>query len=279
VTTQRRGQSPTQIQRVDRKRSVQVNAQVAGRALGDVARDLRENLAGVAMPPGYRWDVRGTVQQMQAAQAALGGALVLSILLIYMLLVALYESWLYPLAIMFALPVSVGGAVAGLFLTGNTFNIFSMIGMIALMGLVAKNAILLVDYTNTLRARGLERADALIEAACTRLRPIVMTSATVVAAMLPLAMKFEAGAESRAPIAVVIIGGSLSSTLLTLVLVPVMYTYLDSLQNVFKLRHAFKWPWQRTRPEAAGPSEPVPVYAPARGLSTMASIADGDGGD
>lgn len=279
VTTQRRGTSPTQIQRVDRKRSVQVNAQVAGRSLGDVARDLRVNLASeLALPPGYRYEVRGTVQQMEAAQVALGGAGVMSIILIYMLLVALYESFLYPLAIMFALPVAVVGAIGGLLVTGNTLNIFSMIGVIALMGLVAKNAILLVDYTNTLRARGRTRAEALIEAATTRLRPIVMTSCTVIAAMLPLAMKFEAGAESRAPIAVVIMGGSLTSTLLTLVLVPVMYAYLDDLQNFLKVPHSFRWPWGRASTVEPEPEfVPQPATAGAR-TSVMASMGD-SGGD
>ncbi|MBI2887415.1 MAG: efflux RND transporter permease subunit [Chloroflexi bacterium] len=269
VTRLRTGRAPVQISRVDRKRSISVSATVAGRPVGDVAQDLRERLKAVALPPGYRWEVRGTVQQLEAAFAALLGALSLSVLLIYMLLVALYESWLYPLAIMFSLPVSLAGAFGGLYITGNTLNIFSMIGMIALMGLVAKNAILLVDYTNTLRERGLARGEALVEAGRTRLRPIVMTTATVIAAMLPLAFKIEAGAESRAPMAVVIIGGSISSTLLTLVLVPVMYTLLDDLQHRLRVPATFRWPWRRPAP-APAELEPAPVLV-ATGFS--------DGGD
>jgi HAE1 family hydrophobic/amphiphilic exporter-1 len=156
-------------------------------------------------------------------------ALWLSVLLIYMLLVALYESWLHPFAIMFSVPVSLVGAFVGLWVTGNTLNIFSMLGILMLLGLVAKNGILLVDYTNTLRGRGLARLPAVLEAAPTRLKPIMMTSATIVMAMIPLALKLEAGAESRAPLAVVVIGGVISSTFLTLYLVPAVYTYLDSL--------------------------------------------------
>ena len=194
------------------------------------------------MPPGYRYFFVGQVDSLDQARVALLSALSISILLIYMLLVALYESWLYPLAIMFSLPVALTGAFGALLLTGNTFNLFSMIGMIMLMGLVAKNAILLVDYTNTLRARGLARNEAMLEAGPTRLRPIVMTTCTMVFSMIPLALKMEEGAESRAPMAVVLIGGLVTSTLLTLVLVPVMYTYLDD--------------------SAASPRWPARVYPP-----------------
>lgn len=222
---------PLSISRSGRQRVLSLNATAEGRPLGDVSADLRAALQDVPLPEGYRLAVGGQVRQMDAAIAALTSALSLSIIMIYMLLVALYESWLHPLAIMLALPVSLIGAFGGLILTGNTLNIFSMIGMIMLMGLVAKNAILLVDFTNTLRARGLERTSAILEAGRTRLRPILMTTATIVSAMIPLALKIESGAESRAPMAVVIIGGVISSTLLTLVLVPVVYSYLDDLQK------------------------------------------------
>lgn len=185
---------------------------------------VRQAVAGLVglparEPPG--------VAAAGAAGAAPIGALWLSIILIYMLLVALYESWLHPLAIMFSLPVSLLGAFLALIVSGNTLNLFSLIGIIMLMGIVTKNAILLVDFTNILRARGYTRREALVEAGRTRLRPILMTTLTIVFAMLPLAMKFEAGGESRAPMAAVVIGGVISSTLLTLILVPVVYSYLD----------------------------------------------------
>jgi HAE1 family hydrophobic/amphiphilic exporter-1 len=234
IATLDRGTSPAQISRQDKQRVVSVSGGVADRPVGDVVRDLKENLNAIAVPEGYSLRVTGTVQQLDQAFAALTQALTLSILLIYMLLVALYESWLDPLAIMFSLPVALVGAFGALALTGNTFNIFSMIGMIMLLGLVAKNAILLVDFTKTLRGRGLARYEALVDAGGTRLRPILMTTATIVAAMIPLALKLEAGAESRAPMAVVVIGGVISSTLLTLVIVPVVYSYLDDLRNLLQ---------------------------------------------
>ncbi len=253
-----RATGPSQIVRTDGQRVLTMGASVSGRALGDVARDLRANIANMAVPVGYSVSVTGgQVQQLDTAFAALLGALTLSIALMYMLMVALYESFLEPLAIMFALPVSLVGAFGGLILTGNTLNIFSMIGMIMLMGLVAKNGILLVDYTKTLRRRGLARQEALLEAARTRLRPIVMTTATVCAAMTPLALKLEAGAESRAPMAIVMIGGVLSSTLLTLLLVPAVYTYLDDFQNL--IGGGIRLPFPRRRRAEAVVATPTGI--------------------
>ncbi len=247
-----RSSSPLSIQHSARQRVLTINATVDGsRPLGDIATDMRTALKGVPMPLGYTATVGGSVRQMDAATAALTSALSLSVLLIYMLLVALFESWLYPLAIMLALPVSLIGAFGGLVLTGNTLNVFSMIGMIMLMGLVAKNAILLVDYTNTLRSRGMERREALLEAGRTRLRPILMTTSTIITAMIPLALKLESGAESRSPMAVVVIGGVISSTLLTLVLIPTVYTYLDDLQQTLG-SPKFLWKRRRALREAAG---------------------------
>jgi HAE1 family hydrophobic/amphiphilic exporter-1 len=151
-----------------------------------------------------------------------------------------------------ALPVAVVGAIGALAITGDTLNIFSMIGMIMLMGLVAKNAILLVDYTNTLRKRGLSRLDALLEAGPTRLRPIVMTTASMVFAMMPVANKMGEGAETRSPMGIVVIGGLLTSTLLTLVVVPAGYTVMDDFQQL--VASLFR---RKPRAESAG----VPAHA------------------
>jgi HAE1 family hydrophobic/amphiphilic exporter-1 len=254
-----RSAGPASIQRQDRQRVVNVSGSLArGATVGDVAREFRDNMnRSLVFPAGYSWSLGGQAQQLETAQNALLSALLLSILLIYMLLVALYESWLHPLAIMFSLPVSLIGAFGGLWLTGNTFNLFSMIGMVMLMGLAAKNAILLVDFTNTLRRRGLARREAIQTAGPTRLRPILMTTATIVFAMLPLAAKLESGAEARAPLAVVVIGGVLSSTLLTLVFVPVMYTYLDDLQAWLGRR----WGRPPRRVEPLAEPEPAPAAA------------------
>jgi HAE1 family hydrophobic/amphiphilic exporter-1 len=155
-------------------------------------------------------------------------AILLAIVLTYMLLVALYQSWLQPLAIMFSLPVTLVGAFGGLWLTGNTLNMLSMLGIVLLTGVVTKNAILIVDFTNNLRQEeGYSRKKALVEAGRLRLRAVLMTTLTLVFALLPLLLGTGAGAESRAPMAAVVIGGSISSTLLTLILVPVVYNFFD----------------------------------------------------
>ena len=150
----------------------------------------------------------------------------------YMLLAALYGSFLYPLIVLLSLPLAMVGAFGGLWLTGRTLNIFSLIGIIMLSGVVSKNAILLVDFTNTLRKDGRTAREALLAAGPIRLRPILMTSATLACAMAPLALGLGPGGETRAPLAVVMVGGMLTSTLLTLIFVPALYTYFDDLQTL-----------------------------------------------
>ncbi|MBI4212723.1 MAG: efflux RND transporter permease subunit [Chloroflexi bacterium] len=224
------GTGPAQISRYDRQRQLQISAGLTDRPLGDVLHDLEIGLQQLRLPVGYSVQVSGQGSQMNTAMAALMGAFVLSVIFMFMLLSALYESMIYPWAVVLSLPVALVGAFLGLTVTGNTINIFSMMGVILLVGLVAKNAILLIDYTNTLRRRGMSRTEAILEAGPTRLRPIVMTTLSVVFALLPLAIKMGEGAESRSPLAVAVIGGVLTSTLLTLVLVPCAYTYLDDVQ-------------------------------------------------
>ena len=153
-----------------------------------------------------------------------------------MLLVALYESFLYPFVIILSLPLAVVGAIGGLIVTGHTLNMMSMIGMILLTGLVGKNAILLVDYTNNLRRNGRSRDEALLEAGPARLRPILMTTVTMIAALTPTALAIGEGSELRAPLAIVVIGGLTTSTLLTLVLIPAVFTLIDDLQRFILIR-------------------------------------------
>jgi hydrophobic/amphiphilic exporter-1 (mainly G- bacteria), HAE1 family len=232
-------QAPGQIKRYDRARSLTITGSVVGRSSGDVASDIQKAInTQVELPPDYSVQMLGQAQQQQSGFGSLFSALALALALIYMLLVALYESFAQPLAIMFSLPVSRVGALGGLFLTGNTVNIFSLLGIIMLMGLVTKNAILLVDFADNLRKRGYARNDALVEAGRLRLRPILMTTAAVVFAMVPFVLKLEPGAESRAPMAAAVMGGVISSTLLTLVLVPTMYTYLDTLEEFVRRQFA-----------------------------------------
>ena len=218
---------PAEINDQNRTLEVTVSASTFGVPLGQVATEIQRAMQQVAMPTGYSFTFNGSVQQQAQVFAPLEAAFAMSILLVYMLTSALYESLLYPLAVLLSLPLATVGALGALAVTGNTLNLYSFMGLIMLMGLVAKNAILLVDYTNTLRDRGMARNEALIESGRTRLRPILMTTCTMVFAMLPLAIKFGAGSEERSPMATVLVGGLITSTLLTLVFVPVMYSYLD----------------------------------------------------
>ncbi|MBV9172129.1 MAG: efflux RND transporter permease subunit [Chloroflexi bacterium] len=249
IATITNGTGPVSIQRVNREVTVSMTATPVGRPLADVANDISSTLKNMAMPAGYGFALRGQVQIFNQAITALGAALVLSVILEYMLLVALYESWLFPLVRMLTVPLGMIGALLLLWLTGNTINIFSIIGMIMGEGLVAKSGILLVDYANTLRERGVGRMEALQEAVRVRLRPILMTSATMIFGMLALALKLEPGAETRAPMAIVVIGALLSSTVLTLVIVPALYTVMDDLQN--KLFGRQRKPWETPEPVAA----------------------------
>jgi HAE1 family hydrophobic/amphiphilic exporter-1 len=274
VATITYGTGPVSIQRVDRNRTMTITGTATGRALGDVAKDVQAAVKNIQLPAGYSFQLRGGVQQLNNSFLILGQALILSIILEYMLLVALYESWFYPITLILGVPLGVVGSLLGLFITHNTLNIFSIIGLIMAVGLVAKNGILLVDFTNSLRRRGMERTAALSEAVHVRLRPILMTTGTMSLGMLPLALKLEPGAESRAPMAVVVIGGLLSSTLLAIFVTPALYTLLDDLQNlVIRPKRPVVVPSERVTVEAPTPAPaPVPVAAGA-----VAMHADGNG--
>ena len=266
------GTGPVQIQRTDRNRTLTLRGVASGRSLGPVAADLRAEIAKLDLPAGYAVTLGGQVKQLDEALKALSQALVLAVVLEYMLLVALYQSWFYPLVRMMAVPLGLVGALVALIVTGNTLNIFSIIGLVMAEGLVAKTSILLIDYTNTLREEGMERVAALAEAARTRLRPILMTSATMVFGMFPLALKLEAGAESRAPIAVVVIGALISSTFLTLIVVPALYTLFDDLSVwVGNLGRSKSEPpagrrLERTAPMIHEDPQAQPAGAPAGGM-------------
>jgi HAE1 family hydrophobic/amphiphilic exporter-1 len=235
---------PAQISDQNRQLQVSVSVTTSGVPLGTVAQEITQAMNQVALPTGYSFTFGGAVQQQSQVFQPLEAAFALSILLVYMLTAALYESLLYPLAVLLSLPLATVGALAALTLTGNTLNLYSFMGLIMLMGLVAKNAILLVDYTNTLRDRGYTRNEALIEAGRTRLRPILMTTCTMVFAMLPLAIKFGTGSEERSPMATVLVGGLVTSTLLTLIFVPTMYTFLDDFAGLLSRLGLMRGRWQ-----------------------------------
>ncbi|HEV8637177.1 MAG TPA: efflux RND transporter permease subunit [Chloroflexota bacterium] len=230
---------PTQIQdrvsHVDRQRAVTISAGAGGgRLVGDLQSDVARAVRGIAVPPGYSISFAGQGADDNQAFAEIGNALLVGVLLMYVLMLMLFGSVTLPLAVMMSLPLAVVGALGGLALTRNPFTIFSMIGIVVLTGLVGKNAILLVDYTDRLRRQGLERSAALLKAGPTRLRPIVMTTVSVMAALLPIATGLEEGSELLTSVAVVLIGGLLTSTLLTLVFVPAMYTVFDDLERAVR---------------------------------------------
>jgi HAE1 family hydrophobic/amphiphilic exporter-1 len=221
--------TPASISRADRQRVLTVGSGLSGRAVGDVTNDVETAInEQVEFPVGYGYKFVGMSEMQREIFDEMIGAISLAILLVYMLLVALYQSWLQPLAIMFSLPVTLVGAIAGLWLTGNTLNMLSLLGIVLLTGVVTKNAILVVDFTNLLREeQGLARKEALVQAGRLRLRAVLMTTFTLVFALLPLVLNTGAGSEFRAPLAAVVIGGSISSTALTLILVPVIYNFFD----------------------------------------------------
>lgn len=235
--------SPTQIDREGRQRQVIIYANAVGASVGDIIGRIQQMLADLNLPLGYSYKFIGQAQTMQESFAAIGQALVLAIILIYMVLAAQFESFIHPLTIMLSLPFSLIGAILGLLLAGKTINIMSLIGLIMLMGLVTKNAILLVDYTNHLRENGRSVRDALVEAGSVRLRPILMTTAAMIFGMLPIALGIGAGAELRSSMGVVLVGGLTTSTFLTLIVVPLVYLLIDRVQTRWKQKPQGKNPY------------------------------------
>ena len=207
---------PTEIRRLDRLRAITVSAGIRDRALSDISSEIQGKIDKLQLPAGFEIKFAGQTEEMQDTFRELIAALVLSIILVYMVLVMLYESFLTPFVRMFSFPLGIVGALVALAVTGNSLNVFSMIGVIMMDGLVAKNGTLLLDYTNTLLERGYNLRDALIEACKTRLRPILMTTITMVFGMMPVAAGMTEGAETRAGMAVVLIGGLITSTAFTL---------------------------------------------------------------
>jgi HAE1 family hydrophobic/amphiphilic exporter-1 len=232
------GKGPAQIARKDRSRVVTVTANLDNtRPLDAVMKDIHKGIEQLNLPKGVEINYSGSDEDMNNMMSDMGIAIMFAILFVYMIMVSLFESFIHPFTIMFSLPVALVGALFGLALTGLNLNAFSMIGVLLSMGLVTKNAILLVDYTNTLRSRGMGMKEALIEAGPIRLRPIIMTTATMIFGMLPLAIGIGSGGEFRRGIAVVVIGALTSSTLLTLVLVPVMYTFMERVRHLFRKKN------------------------------------------
>ena len=235
VATIRLGSSPATIERFNRNRQITVEGNLQGIALGDAVAKIRTLPTMQNLPPEVKEEPSGDAEIMRDIFGRFGQALGLAILCIYAILVLLYNNFVYPFAILVALPLSVGGALLGLLITQKELGLFALIGIVLLMGLVTKNAILLVDFALAGLKEGKTQRKAVISAGVSRLRPILMTSISTIAGMMPIALEFGSDGEVRSPMAIAVIGGFTTSTLLTLVVVPVLFTYVDSLiKNIGK---------------------------------------------
>jgi HAE1 family hydrophobic/amphiphilic exporter-1 len=246
------GGGPSVINRVDRQRAITLFASLEGIPLGQAMEGLN-GIAAKILPADYLPKYRGQADTMSESFGYLLFAIILGVIMAYMVLAAQFESFVHPFTVLLSMPLSFIGAFSALMLTGNTISIFSFIGLILLMGLVKKNAILLVDYTNVLRARGLSRKDAILQAGPVRLRPILMTTFAMVFGMLPVAFGMGEGAETRSPMGIAVIGGLLTSLFLTLVVVPAAYDLFDDWQGFFMRRRKRQGMEQRSKapPEVA----------------------------
>jgi HAE1 family hydrophobic/amphiphilic exporter-1 len=223
----RQGVSPTSIMRRDQQRVVNISVTVQGRSLGEVAPEVEESLRKAGIPPDFSYEIGGSAQDMMTSfkwmAVAFGGAA----LIVYMVMASLYESFMAPFIIFLTIPLAVVGVIAMLFITGTSLSVVAFIGVIMLAGIVVNNSIVLVDYINQLRARGFSLREAVVEGGRTRFRPILMTALTTILALTPLALGLGSGGESWSPMARSVIGGLSSSTILTLFVIPVIYTYLS----------------------------------------------------
>lgn len=222
-------ETPGILERRNRSASVTLNSQVGGRPIGDIGQDVSQIINSLNLPEDITVTPGGELEMQDESTGTMGIALIISILLVYLIMVLLYNSYMYPFVVLISIPLAIIGSLLALALTMDTLNLFTMLGLLSLIGLVAKNAILLVDFTNQSKERGMELKDALIEATHQRFRPILMTTAAMVIGMLPIALATGAGAEWKNGLAWVMIGGLISSMFLTLIIVPVVYYIMDNV--------------------------------------------------
>ena len=232
------GKSSSLLERKDRQPAVTLTADALGRPSGTVADEVVAYIKENPLPEGMQMTWGSDIKRQNDSFGALGSVLLISFILIYLIMVALYDSFVYPFVVLFSIPVAVIGAILALNLSMSNLSLFALLGMIMLMGLVVKNAILIVDFTNQLKEKGLHYSEALIEAGKGRMRPILMTSISMVVGMLPIAMATGTASEWKNGLAWVIIGGVLSSLILTVFLVPVVYYVMDSIKERFQKKRA-----------------------------------------
>lgn len=232
VAQVRLDEGPSEIRRIDQQRVALVTANLTGIDLGSVARDIQDRLAGLPLPDDFSIDLGGQYREMNTASRSMLLAIAMAVFLVYLVMASQFESLLHPFIVMFSFLLALSGVLVALYLLDITISVVVLIGVVMLAGIVVNNAIVLVDYINRLRRRGEDRITAVITAGRVRLRPILMTTATTVMGLLPLALGVGEGAEIRTPLAITVIAGLISSTVLTLIVVPVVYTLLDRKQDV-----------------------------------------------
>jgi HAE1 family hydrophobic/amphiphilic exporter-1 len=220
-------EGPAEIRRSDGSRVATITANLMGRDLGSVSDEIEAVLSSLALPPGFDWSLGGQRQEMETSFDSMRLAILLAVFMVYLVMASQFESLLHPFVILFSVPFSVIGALVMLWLTDTAVSIVVLIGAILLAGIVVNNAIILIDYTNRLRSDGMAKIEALKQAGMVRLRPILMTTSTTVLGLLPMAVGFGEGSELRSPMALTVVGGLLTSTVLTLLIVPVVYSLLD----------------------------------------------------
>lgn len=259
IATPTFGSGPSEITRINRQRYIAVTGTPEGRSQSEIQADIQSKLKDLKLPQGYRWDWGSNQKRRGQEFAGMSLAVFLAIALIYMLLASQFESFIHPLTVLLSVPLASAGVVLALFLTGRSFGLTAFVGLLLLVGIVVKNGILLIDYTNLLRERGRTRDEAVLEASPTRLRPILMTSLAAGLGMLPLALGLGEGSETQAPLATTVIGGLTTSTILTLFIVPVVYTLFDDLAR--RVRGDKR---DLDRPPLVGPSVEAIERAPMR---------------
>ena len=224
-----KGEGPVRLFRENQKRKVSVTANFSGRDLGSILVDIRSKVAKVDFPQGYFVEYGGEIKRMRETFVSLGAAFALAILLVYMVMGAQFESLIHPFTVMFTVPLGLIGVIALFLITGNTLSLPSLLGIIILAGIVVNNGIVLVDYVNQLRARGLPKDEAIVEGSITKVRAMLLTAIVAIVGMTPMAISKGVGAEMRAPIALAVVGGMVVSTFLMLIVLPTLYSIFDDL--------------------------------------------------